>query len=199
MGSISNIVKMKWSACHERGTKKNLSPRQDSNLSPPRHRGGEGSGALSTWAMESSRDFFFVPRSWHADHFIFTFVSPSLKFTIFHSFTISNIVYYVINYHCAKCGAFTINSKSISPNSAGLKRTHLGSALLEYSANRKADLSKFWSLIPILQPAILHNVVNLRGAVLRVFHTLSVTEKVEEIFHRYSGIRCPAKRKDLPQ
>ena len=25
-------------------------------------------------------------RSWHADYFIFTFVSPSLKFTIFHSF-----------------------------------------------------------------------------------------------------------------
>ena len=26
--------------------------------------------------------------SWHADYFIFTFVSPSLKFTIFHSFTV---------------------------------------------------------------------------------------------------------------
>ena len=25
-------------------------------------------------------DLFFVPRSWHADHFIVTFVSPSLKF-----------------------------------------------------------------------------------------------------------------------
>ena len=33
-------------------------------------------------------DFLFVPRSWHADYFIFTFVSPSLKFTVFHSFTI---------------------------------------------------------------------------------------------------------------
>ena len=32
-------------------------------------------------------DFSFVPCSWHADHFIFTFVSPSLKFTIVHSFT----------------------------------------------------------------------------------------------------------------
>ena len=28
-------------------------------------------------------DFFFVPCSRHADHFIFVFVSPSLKFTIF--------------------------------------------------------------------------------------------------------------------
>ena len=26
--------------------------------------------------------------SWHADYFIFTFVSPSLKFTIFYSFTV---------------------------------------------------------------------------------------------------------------
>ena len=33
-------------------------------------------------------NFLFVPRSWYADYFIFTFVSPSLKFTIFHSFTI---------------------------------------------------------------------------------------------------------------
>ena len=29
--------------------------------------------------------------------------------------SISNIVYYVINYHCAKFGAFTINSTIISP------------------------------------------------------------------------------------
>ena len=28
----------------------------------------------------------WVPCSWHADHFIFAFVSPSLKFNIFHSF-----------------------------------------------------------------------------------------------------------------
>ena len=33
-------------------------------------------------------DFFFVPRSWHGDHFIFNFFSPGLKFsTIFNSFT----------------------------------------------------------------------------------------------------------------
>ena len=32
--------------------------------------------------------FLFVPRSWHADYFIFTFVSPSFKCTVFHSFTI---------------------------------------------------------------------------------------------------------------
>ena len=29
--------------------------------------------------------------------------------------SISNIVYYVVNYHCAKFGAFTINSTIISP------------------------------------------------------------------------------------
>ena len=29
--------------------------------------------------------------------------------------SISNIVYYVINYHCAKFGASTINSTIISP------------------------------------------------------------------------------------
>ena len=90
------------------------------------------------------------------------------------------------------------NSTIISPF-CWTERTHLGSMLLEYFANQKADSSKFWSLIPILQPAIPHNVINLRGAVLRVFHTLSITEKVEETFHRYSGIRCPAKCKDLPQ
>ena len=39
-------VKMKWSACHNRGTKKNLSAGQNSNLWPPKHR----AGALSTWA-----------------------------------------------------------------------------------------------------------------------------------------------------
>ena len=44
-------VKVKWLACHERGTKKkNLSPWQDSNLWPPKHR----AGALSTWATENS-------------------------------------------------------------------------------------------------------------------------------------------------
>ena len=112
--------------------------------------------------------------------------------------SITNIVYCVINYHYAKFGALTINSTIISPF-CGTERTHLGSTLLEYFANQNADLSKFWSLIPILQPAILHNVINLRGAVLRVFHTLSITEKVEEIFHSYGGIRCPAKCKDLPQ
>lgn len=38
-------------------------------------------------AMEGDLEFFSVPRSWHADHFTFTlFVSPSLKFTTFHSF-----------------------------------------------------------------------------------------------------------------
>ena len=43
-------VKMKWSACYKRGTKKNLSPRQNSNLWPPKHR----TSALSTWATENS-------------------------------------------------------------------------------------------------------------------------------------------------
>ena len=55
--------------CHERGTKKK-----------------------SEFLIKGSNpvgdsDFFFVPRSWHADHFVFTFVSPSWKITIFHSFT----------------------------------------------------------------------------------------------------------------
>ena len=90
------------------------------------------------------------------------------------------------------------NSTIISPF-FWAERTHLASTLLEYFANQNADLSKFWSLIPILQPAILHNVINLQGAVLRVFHTPSITEKVKEIFHRNGGIRCPAKCKDLPQ
>ena len=73
------------------GQRNSLSPRQDLNLWPLKHR----AGALFTWATENSwrcvwevigsnpvgdSDFFFVPRSWHADHFIFTFVSPSLKF-----------------------------------------------------------------------------------------------------------------------
>ena len=34
-------------------------------------------------------DFFFILPLWHADNFIFTFVSPSLKFTIFQSFTMA--------------------------------------------------------------------------------------------------------------
>ena len=128
-------VKMKWSKCLEHGKKKNLSPRQDSNLWPPKHR----AGALFTWATKNSwraRPYTrfisdtrpadepsiiilalhkspvaqvnrapagclggqrfescrgvrrsLVPRSWHADHFIFTFFSPNLKFTIFYSFT----------------------------------------------------------------------------------------------------------------
>ena len=37
--------------------------------------------------MDQTFSSIFVPRSWRADQFIFTFVSPSLKFTIFHSFT----------------------------------------------------------------------------------------------------------------
>ena len=41
-------VKMKWSACHERGTRERLTPRQDSNLWPPKH----PAGALFTWATE---------------------------------------------------------------------------------------------------------------------------------------------------
>ena len=113
--------------------------------------------------------------------------------------SITNIVYYVINYHHAKFGAFNINSTIISPF-CWTERTHLGSMLLEYFANQKADSSKFWSLIPILQPAILHNVINLQGAVLRVFQTLSPAEKLEEtVLSKYSGIRCVAKCKDLPQ
>ena len=113
--------------------------------------------------------------------------------------SITNIVNYVINYPYAKFGAFTINSTIISPF-CWTERTHLGGTLLEYSANQNADLSKFWSIIPILQPAILHNVINLQGTVLRVFHTLSITEKVEKIFRcKYSGIGYLAKCKDLPQ
>ena len=43
-------------------------------------------------------DFFFVPFLWHADHFIFSFVSLSLKFAIFHS--VKNLdVYCFKNYH----------------------------------------------------------------------------------------------------
>ena len=42
---------MKWSTCHERGTrKKNLSPQQDSNLQPPKPR----AGTLS-WPLELRR------------------------------------------------------------------------------------------------------------------------------------------------
>ena len=46
----NNIVKMKWSACRKRVTKKNLSPFQDSNLWSPKHR----AGALPTWSTENS-------------------------------------------------------------------------------------------------------------------------------------------------
>ena len=46
-----DFVKMKWSARHERGTKKKtLSPQQDSNLRPLKHR----AGVLSTWTTENS-------------------------------------------------------------------------------------------------------------------------------------------------
>ena len=37
--------------------------------------------------MNRQKDNQFVPRSWHTVYFIFTFVLPSLKFTIYHSFT----------------------------------------------------------------------------------------------------------------
>ena len=117
------------------GQRKNLSPRQDSNLWPPKHR----AGALFTWAtknswrarlytrfifdtrpadepsiiglalhesyvaqvnraparclgghrFESCRGlrFFLCPMIVTCWSFIFTFVSPTIKFTIFYSFT----------------------------------------------------------------------------------------------------------------
>ena len=105
---LNSVKQMgKWNDQHATSVRqrKNLSPRQDSNLWPPKHR----AGALSTWATKNSwrarpntyfnkgcfsvaqvdraptavwevigsipvgvSDFFFVPRLWHADHFIFT-------------------------------------------------------------------------------------------------------------------------------
>ena len=48
---------------------------------------------LEDHRFESCRDadVFFVPRSWRADYFVFTFVSLSLKFNIFHFFLEKNI------------------------------------------------------------------------------------------------------------
>ena len=47
---------MKYSTWHERGTKENLSPRQESNPWPPEHR----AGALSTELRELTKRFFPV-------------------------------------------------------------------------------------------------------------------------------------------
>ena len=59
----------KWNILHVTsvGQRKNLSPRQDSNLRPPKHR----AGALSTWAPENS--WRARPYTW----FIFTVLAPS--------------------------------------------------------------------------------------------------------------------------
>ena len=144
---------------------------------------------------------WFVRDIWHKYHlWYFKIVSNFTRLTAreitYNNFEISPVVFMpnITTNH-----AITYTKSTIISPFCWTERTHLGSTLLEYFANQNADLSKFWSVIPILQPAFLHNVINLRGAVLRVFHTLSITEKVEETFHRYSGIRCPAKCKDLPQ
>ena len=105
---LQSSFSLQWNGQHVTsvGQRKYLSPRQDLNLWPPKHR----ACALSTLSygelmerclgghrFKSCRGlrFFFVPRSWHADHFTVTFVSPCLKFTIFHSFifVVSNVCY----------------------------------------------------------------------------------------------------------
>ena len=79
----------KWNNQHVTsvGQRKNLSPDMFTFVSP---RIGRPPGV---WQVIGSNpigdsEFFFVPRSWHADCFIFTFVSLSLKFSISHSFII---------------------------------------------------------------------------------------------------------------
>ena len=70
-----------------------ISMGQRKRLSPQTFWEVIGLNAVGDWG------FFFVPSSWHADYFIFTFISLSLKCTIFHSFTISFFVAVVNMYH----------------------------------------------------------------------------------------------------
>ena len=94
-------VKMKWSACHERGTKKKIwVPDRIGTYDLPNT--GRALYPLELRRINGERGHIlgsYFKRVLHTTRIIFTFVSPSLTFTIFHFFhhtvraTNMNLVY----------------------------------------------------------------------------------------------------------